>query len=53
MSEFICTDCGCHVFQAIAEDPTPDPPLCFMCQWLRTLDPEDREAIARFVNKED
>lgn len=49
-NEFTCSDCGHHVFRAIAETPTPDPPLCFQCQWMRTLDPEDRASIERFLD---
>jgi hypothetical protein len=50
-TEFTCSDCGHHVFRAIAETPTPDPPpLCFQCQWMRTLDPEDRASIERFLD---
>ena len=51
-TEFVCADCGAYVFQAIAETPRPDPPICFVCQWLRTLDPEDREPIARLLDPE-
>ena len=47
-AEFICTDCGAYVFSAIDETPR-DPPLCFQCQWLRTLDDEDREPLRRLL----
>jgi hypothetical protein len=40
-TEFVCADCGAHVFQAIAETPRPDPQLCFQCQWLATFNADD------------
>jgi hypothetical protein len=48
-AEFVCLDCGAWVFNAWSAE-APIPPVCLVCLWRRTINPEDRQAIDDYLD---
>lgn len=53
MIEYVCVDCGCHVF-AVGRNKPPDPERCAVCAWAWEFvaDPDARAAMIERQRRE-